>query len=227
MEFPHFRIKICGITSVEDAETCVAEGADALGLNFYSHSTRHLRPELAAAVAKSIPADVVKVGLFVNASANEILAARSLLELDAVQLHGDESPEFLAQLNGIPLMRAFRCGPDLSPVLAYLSRCADLKASPGAVLLDAYHPGQFGGTGVVADWGAIAALRQEFSDYHLVLAGGLTATNVANAIATVRPSAVDSASGVETAPGRKSHELVRAFVAEANGAFHALTYPGL
>jgi phosphoribosylanthranilate isomerase len=139
--------------------------------------------------------------------------------LNLVQLHGDEPPEFLAELRGIPILRALRPGADLAAIGEYLQRCYALACLPRMVLIDACASGAFGGTGQTADWQAMRDYRVHLAGQPLVLAGGLTPSNVATAIATVRPWAVDVASGVEERPGKKSAELVRAFVAAARAAF--------
>lgn len=214
-----FQIKICGITSTADAQMCADLGADALGLNFYPRSPRCITLVQAAEIVAHLPTTICKVGLFVNATAGEIKAAHERLGLDLVQLHGDEPPELVAELQPLRVMRAFRCTSDLKPVVAYLARCHALGVSPASILLDAYRAGEYGGTGAVADWSAIASSRTDFGGIPLVLAGGLNATNVAAAIAQVAPAAVDTASGVESSPGKKSEEFVRAFIEAARNAF--------
>jgi len=214
-----FKIKICGITSVEDAVVAAAAGADALGFNFYAKSPRFLHPELANRVVKSTPRGVVRVGLFVNATATEVCSAFDSLRLDLIQLHGNEPPEYIAQLQGRSVLRAFRVGPEgLRPVLDYLAHCQSLHAVPQCVLLDAYAPGEFGGTGKIGDWTAAAGYAAMPEVPPLVLAGGLTPANVAEAIRSVHPAAVDTASGVESSPGHKDPALVEAFVREAGRA---------
>jgi phosphoribosylanthranilate isomerase len=170
-------------------------------------------------IAAAIPSGVVKVGVFVNASLDEITAAISAASLDIVQLHGDEPPEFLAQIRH-PVMLALRWADDgHRTVDEYLARCEVLKCSPQMLLIDSHTTGQFGGTGATADWKAIADWqKQRTNSIPLVLAGGLTPQNVAAAITAVRPSAVDTASGVESSPGRKDAALVRAFIAAARQA---------
>jgi phosphoribosylanthranilate isomerase len=132
----------------------VAEaGADAVGLNFFEKSLRYLPPDRAAAVASALPTGVLKVGLFVNASAQQIDQAWREVGLDLIQLHGDEPPEFLKRLAGRPVMRAFRLGEEgLAPILAYLGACRELDCLPKLVLIDSFRKGQYGGTGATADW---------------------------------------------------------------------------
>lgn len=217
-----FRAKICGITSPDDAVTAARAGADAIGLNFYRPSPRFVEPDRAAEIVQAVPPGVVKVGLFVNASAQAIRHAFDRLGLDLAQLHGDEPPELLAEVGDRPVMRAFRVGPEgLRAVFEYLDECRRLKCMPRLVLVDAAVKGVYGGTGQVADWKALKQYPADGTMPPLVLAGGLTPDNVAEAVRTVRPAAVDTAGGVESTPGRKDPDLVRRFVAAALGAFES------
>ncbi|MBI3836664.1 MAG: phosphoribosylanthranilate isomerase [Planctomycetia bacterium] len=214
-----FRIKICGITSVEDALVAAAAGADAIGLNFHPPSPRFCGLELASKIAAAVPPQVCKVGVFVNVTAGEIRAIVASAGLDLVQLHGDEPAETIAELSGLNVIKAFRVANDLSAAAAYLDHCRALGALPQMVLLDAFQPGHYGGTGQTIRVDILRKNRELLGDLPLVLAGGLRPSNVAAAIAAVRPSAVDTASGVETSPGKKSATLVRAFVETAKAAF--------
>jgi phosphoribosylanthranilate isomerase len=220
-----FRVKICGITSAEDARLAAEAGADAIGINFYEASPRACSPAAARAIAAALPAEVCKVGVFVNASIESIRAIAQDIGLDLVQLHGDEPPEFLARLRPLPILRAARITDDLTPVEAYLAECHRLLAVPRMLLVDRLHESAFGGTGEKADWSAISAQRSKLQGMPLVLAGGLKPDNVANAIRAVRPWGVDTSSGVEQSPGRKSPELVREFVREAKAALHRAWRP--
>lgn len=218
-----FRVKICGITNEEDARAAATAGADAVGLNFYQESPRFLSPASAEAVVRALPAEVVKVGLFVNSPAEAVIATFRALGLDLVQIHGDEPPEYLAAMGDRPVMRALRLGPlGLAPILEYLENCRRLGCLPRWVLIDAYRPGRYGGTGATCDWTVVQ--KYPAAPWHppLVLAGGLTAENVAEAIHRVRPSAVDTAGGVETSPGKKDAGLVRQFIQNARRAFESL-----
>jgi phosphoribosylanthranilate isomerase len=217
-----FRVKICGITNVDDARVAADAGADAIGLNFYRASPRFCRIAQAIAIGQAIPRSVSKVGVFVNAPPAEILATFDTVGLDAVQLHGDEPPELLRDLRGLPVIRAFRVGRELAPVGSYLQACRRLACVPRMVLIDTLKPGQYGGTGATLDWQSLQENRQVFQGAPLALAGGLKPSNVAEAIASVRPWAVDTASGVESSPGRKSAALVREFVEAAHAAFAQL-----
>src|ERR1700733_3067894 len=203
------RVKICGITNAEDARAACEAGADAIGLNFYSRSPRALSVEKAGELRTLIPSGVHVVGVFVNAEAAEVAEIFRDVRLDALQLHGDESPPTVAQLSRIgPVFKALRVGPDFSAVT--------LDNYPGVsgFLFDNAdaRPGQYGGTGRLADWGVA---QQAARSHRVILAGGLNADNVAAAILQVRPYGVDVASGVEASPGAKDHVQLRDFVREA------------
>lgn len=199
-----FRIKICGVTCSEDALAVAAAGADCIGLNFYDKSVRYLPPERAAEVVGSIPDQVLKAGVFVNAPLAEIREWAERFALDFVQLHGDEPPEAIAELADVRVIKAFRLGPEgIAPVAEYLECCYQLAAMPAMVLLDAFQAGAYGGTGRVADWTAAREYHDLGAGPALILSGGLNPENVAAAIAAVQPAAIDLASGVESSPGRK------------------------
>jgi phosphoribosylanthranilate isomerase len=213
------RIKICGITNVEDARAACEAGVDAIGLNFYPRSPRALSVEKAIDLRDSIPAGVQVFGVFVNADAVEVIKISRDVRLDALQLHGDESPATVAQLARIaPVFKALRVGPDFSAVT--LESYPDVSG----FLFDTADagPGQYGGTGRLADWGVA---QQAARSYRVILAGGLNAVNVAAAILQVRPYGVDVASGVEASPGAKDHGQLRDFVREARRADQQLNSP--
>ena len=215
-----FRIKIGGLTSVDDAAAVVEAGADAIGLNFYARSPRFVPHDSARDIVRAIGPRACKVGLFVNSPAEEITEIYDELGLDLIQLHGDESPDILRELAPRPVMRAFRVGPDgLRPVRRWMEASLRMSLFPKLVLFDAYQPGQYGATGTTTDWSLARAYREKRGMPPLVLAGGLKGENVAEAIAAVGPAAVDVAGGVERAPGRKDHDRVREFVAAARAAF--------
>jgi phosphoribosylanthranilate isomerase len=214
-----FRVKICGVTSAGDAALVVAAGADAIGLNFYAPSPRALSLERAAEVAVAIPAGVMRVGVFVNATADVIRAHAERLQLDFVQLHGDEPPEFLTSLKGLRVVKAFRVEGDGATVDDFLKRAGELGCPLEAILLDAAKTHEYGGSGVLSDWNLAAAKRNTWPP--LILAGGLTPVNVAAAIVTARPAAVDTASGVESSKGVKDPALSKQFVAAARRAFRS------
>jgi phosphoribosylanthranilate isomerase len=215
-----FQIKICGITNAADAEAAVAAGADAIGLNFYSQSSRYIERAAAHAVVDAVGSRACKVGVFVNAPVEEVIALYDELRLDLAQLHGEERPDVLRKLAPRPVMKAFRIGPyGLMPLRAWLEDCTSISLFPQSVLIDGFHPAKFGGTGVVADWSKAAAYARTPSVPQLVLAGGLTPENVAEAIRAVRPAAVDTAGGVEASPGVKDAAKMQAFTAAARQAF--------
>jgi phosphoribosylanthranilate isomerase len=208
------RVKICGLTRVDEAIGCAASGADWIGLNCHPGSRRYVAPEQARAIAEALPSSVSAVGIFVDRPAREVAELASRLGIGIVQLHGQEPPEDLIALASFQVIRAFRLGRawDWSGVVEYLDRARALGCSPDAVLIDAYVAGQAGGTGsVVADevLDSIPPLPR------LILAGGLTPENVAAAVARVRPWMVDVASGVESSPGRKDLDRVAAFIRSA------------
>jgi phosphoribosylanthranilate isomerase len=214
-----FQVKICGITRVKDALAAAAAGADAIGLNFYAGSQRHLGEEAAGEIVAQLPAGVLPVGVFVNAQARDVCRLFDELQLGLIQLHGDEPPEFLTQLGGLPVMRALRMGKEgWTPLVRYLDRCRELACLPRMVLVDAFQSGQYGGTGQTADWSMLVQWRSRFPELPLVLAGGLTPENVAQAVEAVKPAAVDTASGVEQDPGIKDPALIAAFVRNARAA---------
>jgi len=216
-----FRVKICGVTSVQDALDAVQAGADAVGLNFYEGSPRFLEESRAREIAAVLPDGVKAVGVFVNPELAQLEAAVAL-GLNAVQLHGDEAPALLAHFRDLPVIKALRLGPDgLTPVQRFLEQTAALGCRPEMVLLDAFHASALGGTGTTADWG-VAAQYAALQGPPLVLAGGLRADNVAAAIQAVRPEAVDTASGVESTTARKDAEKMTAFVQAAHEAFRQL-----
>jgi phosphoribosylanthranilate isomerase len=198
------RVKVCGITNLEDALAALEAGADMLGFNFYARSPRRVTPEGARRIVERLPEDAECVGVFVNESApGEVLRIAREARLGAVQLHGDETPEFCRELRGLTTIKALRVGPDYDAETA--------AAFPtDAVLLDAYVADEWGGTGHTFDW--TLARRTCEAVPKLFLAGGLRPQNVARAVAMVRPFAVDVCSGVETSPGRKSPQLMRDFV---------------
>lgn len=201
------RVKICGITRREDALAAVAAGADALGLVFYAQSPRATDVAQAQALVAALPPFVSTVGLFVNAPAEQVQQVLHAVPLDLLQFHGDETPAYCAAF-GRPWLKALRMKPGLD-LDAEMARFAGAQG----ILVDAWHDGLYGGTGEAFDWNRLQTLN---GDRRLVLAGGLTADNVAAAISLVRPWAVDVSSGVETAPGLKSGELIQRFINEVH-----------
>jgi phosphoribosylanthranilate isomerase len=214
-----FRVKICGVTSVADALIAAEAGADAIGLNCFAGSRRYCSLEVAREIAAALPPHVRKVGVFVKAPAAEIRATVAALGLDLVQLHGDEPVEFLMELRPLAVAKVFRMNEQCMQVGEYVAQSRRQGCLPRMAFVDAFSDKEFGGTGAVFDWQALASQRREFAGMPLVLAGGLTPDNVSRAIKVVRPWAVDTASGVEDSPSHKSAEKVRAFVAAAIEAF--------
>jgi phosphoribosylanthranilate isomerase len=196
-------VKVCGITCPEDAVAAVEAGADAIGLVFWPRSPRVVSLDSARAIAGALPASLVRVGVFVDAPADEIARTVEAVGLDIVQLHGDERPELLGALPR-RAWKALRVGTGFTA-----SDVAPWSAAAG-VLLDTRVPGQPGGTGQPFDWGLAGPVRRQIG--FLMLAGGLDAANVARAIRALRPDGVDVSSGVESSPGRKDPARLRAFV---------------
>ncbi len=219
-----FQIKICGITTLEDAQVAQDVGADAIGLNFVASSPRYVSPADAALITPQLAPDLQKVGVFVNATSAEILQIVQQVGLTAVQLHGDEPPAQVQELRailpaGMPLIKAFRLSsPHLQTVCDYLQECEAIGQMPDFVLVDAYAPDAYGGTGQKLDWNVLGDQRQTVP-LPIVLAGGLVPENVAEAIAMSGCLAVDTASGVEQSPGKKDLFKVSTFVSEAKRAF--------
>ena len=200
------RVKICGITRVEDALAAAQAGADAIGLVFYERSPRHVSIAQAKQLAAALPPFVTSVGLFVNAEAAFVREVLNRVPLDLLQFHGDESPEFCAQF-AKPYLKAIRvkAGVDL------LQCASDFRGAKG-LLLDAHVEGIPGGTGMAFDW----KLIPQKLPLPVILSGGLDADNVAAAIKQIRPYAVDVSSGVEAAKGIKDAAKIAAFINEVN-----------
>lgn len=210
------RIKICGLSQAADIDHAVALGVDAIGLVFYPPSPRHVSIEQAAALASRVPPFVTVVGLFVNATPDEISRTVARVPLGLLQFHGDESAEQCVAgaqaAGGRPWLRALRVGPDTKSAADLLQSANDYAAGKG-IFLDALVEG-YGGGGKVFDWSLIP---KELAR-RAVLSGGLNAHNVADAIARVRPYAVDVSSGVESARGVKDHARMAAFVRAVRAA---------
>jgi phosphoribosylanthranilate isomerase len=218
------KIKICGITVLKDALAAIEAGADMLGFNFYPKSPRYLTPqacrEITSVVRKEFP-QITLVGVFVNAPVSEIRFVLETAQLHLAQLHGDETPEILAELQP-HAFKAIRLKSDArtdfeadkripEAIRFFVSKSA--HASVPALLVDAAVPGLYGGSGVVADWSAAAQLAKRIP---LLLAGGLTPENVAEAVRLVNPWGVDVASGVESAPGVKDPQKMKKFVEQVH-----------
>jgi phosphoribosylanthranilate isomerase len=196
------RVKICGITNLEDALLAVELGAQALGFIFYPKSPRAIKPEAARQIIAQLPPLVLSVGVFVNESAALVLEMAEIARLDWVQLHGEEPPEYCRFLYR-NVVKAIRVKDQTS-----LEQMKQYQGSVRAFLLDTHTSGARGGTGESFDWD-LARQAKEYGP--IVLAGGLKPENVAMAIRQASPQAVDVASGVEAAPGKKDHDRLRAF----------------
>jgi len=197
----HTRIKICGITSLISAAAAIDAGADALGFNMYERSIRFIGVDAANEILRELPSSTIKVGLFVNHSEDEVLSITQRCSFDVLQFHGDEDNSFCASFSK-PFMKAIRVGRE-TDIASEVARYPDSVA----VLLDSLVKGKFGGTGISFDWQNVPELTKP-----VFLAGGLDVNNVSEAVRTVRPYAVDVSGGVESSPGEKDPELIRAFV---------------
>ena len=200
------RVKICGLTCVEDALMVAQSGADAIGLVFYKPSPRHIEIDQACSIAKALPAFVTKTALFVNPQVDYVKSVLENVQIDLLQFHGDESPEFCSQF-GLPYIKAIRMQSN-----THLNDLAEHYASCCGLLLDAYKPGVPGGTGEQFNWDWVPKSLSK----PIILAGGLTADNVQKAIRTVQPWAVDVSGGVEASKGVKSIEKVNLFMQQIN-----------
>jgi len=197
------RIKMCGVTDLEDARDAAMLGADAIGLNFFEGSPRSVTPERAVRIIESLPPFVTAVGVFVNYEDPRALEDFAVsIRLDAVQLHGDETPDYCSIIDSVKVIKAVRVDEEFK-----VESLRNYRAS--AFLLDAYSPTEFGGTGRVFNWSQ-AAGANAFG--RIILAGGLNPENVGSAIEELHPFAVDVSSGIETEPGKKDYDSMRRFV---------------
>jgi phosphoribosylanthranilate isomerase len=214
-------IKICGNTNLEDARAATDAGADALGFIF-APSPRQVTPDAAAAIIRELPPEVEKVGVFVNESPERMAALAQEIGLTAAQLHGDETPDHLSPLHITVHARRFRLFKTLHMANGHEPSFADMRKLGhyfDALLLDAGTSAQRGGTGRVFDWDdAQRLVGMVRVNSKVIVAGGLTAENVGEAVRRFQPWGVDVASGVEREPGRKDHEKLRAFIAAARSA---------
>ena len=209
------KIKFCGLTRTEDVVAAIECGADAIGLNFYKPSPRYVSPETARGLSQAAENLVLRVGVFVNASPIEVDAVLAICPLDCIQLHGDETPEWIDFAAVIPSLKsmlfikavAWRdMEEDRQKVLSWTrSRHPRLLG----LLVDAYDPVQRGGTGKMARWDLLFPRPEEFRNTTILLAGGLTPENILQAIEIARPDGVDIASGIESAPGLKDHSKMQ------------------
>ena len=193
------RVKICGITNLSDALYAVESGTDGLGFIFYPKSARYVRPEKAKEIIQKLPWEMTRVGVFVNQEIEEVKEVAKFCDLTLIQLHGDESPRYCSQFPISSLIKA------VSPRTE-----ADIlesrKYPVGAILVDAYEPGCYGGTGKISDWELATKIKKT---HPLILSGGLNEENIREAIEAVRPHAVDINSGVEISPGKKDPAKIR------------------
>jgi len=199
------KVKICGITNADDATAAAEAGADALGFNFYRNSPRYIEPGLAKHIVAGLPPLVMPVGVFVN---EDVATVRSIMDacgLAMAQLHGDESAAYCEQL-ARPVIKALR----LKDRGSFLT-LAEFQGRGGVrgFILDTFSESAYGGTGQVSDWGLASEAAKSTT---ILLAGGLTSANVGEAIRAVRPYGVDVSSGVESAPDKKDHDKIRAFL---------------
>ncbi|MEJ2684813.1 MAG: phosphoribosylanthranilate isomerase [Candidatus Sulfobium sp.] len=199
------KVKICGITNLEDAEAAVDFGADALGFVFFEDSPRFVPPETAAAIIRSLPSFVASVGVFVNERRENIESVLSSTGIDVIQLHGEETPEMCMFSRRV--VKAIRVKS-----LESLAPLEEFRNLVSAFLLDTYAPDALGGTGRIFNWD-VALEAKQFG--RVILAGGLTPDNVAAAVGRVGPYAVDVSSGVELRKGKKDHEKMKRFIGRA------------
>ena len=208
------RIKVCGITSLNDALACADASVDLIGFNFYARSPRYVAPSLAGEIAARLDPRMMRVGVFVNAPPQDVASIVEEARLDAVQLHGDETPACFHELRTLlpascQMMKALRVGDE------FVSESISAFGAD-AVLLDTYAAGAYGGTGHTFDWEIAARARR--IEPRLFVAGGLTPELVGAAVRQVRPAGVDACSGVESTPGVKSKNRIAAFVAAVREA---------
>lgn len=202
------KVKICGITNLEDAGGAAGSGCDALGFVFYKKSPRYISPERAGDIIRGLPPHIIKIGVFVNAREKTIRRIAKLCNLDMLQFHGDESPEFCERFRNYKIIKAFRIrhGIDIKNVSSYKTF---------AYLFDTFIRSKSGGTGKSFNWKLIRHIRD--LKRPIFLSGGLTAKNVKLAIKTARPHWVDVSSSVEIKPGKKAHKKVKEFIKAAKG----------
>lgn len=213
-------VKLCGVRDAATAEAVADLRPDAIGLNFYPQSSRFVTTQTAALIREVIPAQIAVFGVFVNSSVREILRTMRETDINEVQLHGDEPAEVVAELReqipNLLIIRACRVGDDgLGSLAKYLEHAEKMKALPDAVLVDAKVTGAYGGTGRTAPWNLLKEYDRAWPP--LILAGGLTPENIVAAIREVRPWGVDTAGGIESAPGVKDLDRAKAFINAVRG----------
>ena len=219
------KIKFCGLTRTEDVVAAIECGADAIGLNFYKPSPRYVSPETARGLSHAAEKLVLRVGVFVNASPTEVDAVLAICPLDCIQLHGDETPEWIDDAKVIPSLTsilfikaiAWRdLEEDRQKVLTWTRRNHPRFLG---LLVDAYDPVQRGGTGKMARWDLLFPRPEIFRNTSILLAGGLTPENISQAMEIAKPDGVDFASGIESAPGIKDHLKMQVIAAVARNCF--------
>jgi phosphoribosylanthranilate isomerase len=212
----HVRVKICGVTTPEDARLAVSLGADSIGLNFYAGSPRYIESSVAQSILRELPPFVSAVGVFVETPLSKIVETlHGLNRIHVIQWHG-KNPESTDcfPYDFIPAF-GVRDRASLDAIQRFLDACRAIDRLPSALVLDGYAPGKHGGTGQTVPWQLLASFRPGVP---IILAGGLTPDNVAEAIRIVRPYGVDVASGIESAPGRKDADKMRHFLTNARDA---------
>lgn len=200
------KVKICGITNLEDALLSAKFGADALGFNFYEKSPRYIAPEKVCEIVEQLPENILKVGVFVNEDLEKTIEIAEIAKLDAIQLHGEEKPEFAQELKAktnLEIIKAFRVSSEFKPEDV-------LKFEVDAILLDAYNPKEQGGTGETFDWEIAEKVQKIFPKMYI--AGGLSHENIQKALKKVSPFGVDSCSLLEIEKGRKEKTRVSNFI---------------
>lgn len=200
------RVKICGITNQEDALVSVKFGSDALGFNFYKKSPRYILPKKARQIIENMPEKILNVGVFVNENIEKIIEIAESAKLDAIQLHGEETPEFVRKLKtktDLEVIKAFRVSPNFEPEKI-------VEYGVDAILLDAYSPNERGGTGETFDWEIANRTQKIFPKMYL--AGGLSPENISRAILEVRPFGVDACSCLEKEKGVKDLQKLERFL---------------
>jgi phosphoribosylanthranilate isomerase len=203
------RVKICGITNLEDAQEAINLGADALGFNFYKRSSRYIEPAKAKPIIEALPPLISLVGIFVDEfSPERIRSIAHAIGLGTIQLHGSESPEYVKKISEVRIIKAFRVNENFD-----LTQLAAFRV--GAYLLDAHDAKQLGGTGKTFNWDVAVQAKQHG---RVILAGGLSAENVAEAVLKVRPYAVDVCSAIESEPGKKDFQKMEALFREVHRA---------
>ena len=202
------RVKICGITNLDDAMAAVDFGADALGFVFFKESPRYISCRNAASIIKRLPSFITTVGLFVNEDQEQIENIVAISGIDVIQLHGEEPPERCIFMKRVIKAVRVETLESLDPLIVY-------REMVSAFLLDTFTPGLFGGTGKIFNWDIAVEAKQLG---RIILAGGLTPDNVSDAVARVKPYGVDVSSGVEIEKGKKDHKKIQLFIERAKGA---------